>query len=218
MIFLTGCDKNTEWQLPWFIHNFRAHSEATIHVADFGMTEEMSAFAHANFDAVHVLPEFEAAGGWFNKIAAMMHMANYGEQPYCWLDTDCQVMRKPDSISRFIEPNKLTMVIDHPWSTRRPEMGVWYNSGVVGFYGKANILGHWRNHCQKNNFRGDQEGLHDLLGGDLMRKAALIADAPHRYNTLRLDIIDNNVPDNPVIMHWTGAKGNDEIREQMKSL
>ena len=102
MIFLTGCDKNTEWQLPWFIHNFRTHSEATIHVADFGMTEEMSAFAHANFDAVHVLPEFESGGGWFNKIAAMMHMATYGEQPYCWLDTDCQVMRKPDGISRFI--------------------------------------------------------------------------------------------------------------------
>jgi hypothetical protein len=45
----------------------------------------------------------------------------------------------------------------------------------------------------------------------------MIADVPHRFNVLRIDHIDNNVPSNPVIMHWTGEKGNDEIRGQMKS-
>ena len=36
--FLTGCDDKTEWQLPWFMDNFRQHNqEAKIVLADFGM-------------------------------------------------------------------------------------------------------------------------------------------------------------------------------------
>jgi hypothetical protein len=68
----------------------------------------------------------------------------------------------------------------------------------------------------KKEHRGDQEVLHAMIGGDAMRKMMMIADAPHRFNVLRLDHIDNNVPNNPVIMHWTGEKGNLEIRKQMK--
>ena len=37
--FVTGCDDNTEWQLPWFMDNFRQHNqEAKIVLADFGMS------------------------------------------------------------------------------------------------------------------------------------------------------------------------------------
>ncbi len=25
-IILTGCDKNTEWQLPWFVENFKKYA------------------------------------------------------------------------------------------------------------------------------------------------------------------------------------------------
>jgi len=43
-----------------------------------------------------------------------------------------------------------------------------------------------------------------------------IAEAPHKYNVLRLDTLQNRVPKKPVIMHWTGHKGKDEIRRQIK--
>ena len=48
-------------------------------------------------------------------------------------------------------------------------------------------------------------------------KITYIKDLPHKYNVLRIDIDDNNVPKNPVIIHWTGSKGKDEIRRQINA-
>jgi hypothetical protein len=79
------------------------------------------------------------------------------------------------------------------------------------------MLTTWKNEAAKGNYVGDQEALHGYIAGDLMRRISTVAEAPHKYNVLRLDLLDNNVPKNPVIMHWTGQKGNLEIRKQMTS-
>ena len=63
--------------------------------------------------------------------------------------------------------------------------------------------------------RGDQEVLHYMLGGDPLRELTHINVMPKLYNTLRLDINDKTAPVNPKIMHWTGAKGKDKIKEMM---
>ena len=57
-----------------------------------------------------------------------------------------------------------------------------------------------------------------MIGGDAMKRASIISEAPHRYNVLRIDFIDKNVPDNPVIVHHTGAKGKQTIRKQMHNV
>ena len=44
-VFLTGCDNNTEWQLPWFVHNYRKHNTIPLVLADFGMSKEARAIA-----------------------------------------------------------------------------------------------------------------------------------------------------------------------------
>ena len=69
--------------------------------------------------------------------------------------------------------------------------------------------------CPDSAFQlsGDQEALHAIIGGDPMRKMMMLELAPHRFNVLRIDHIDNTVPKNPVIMHWTGEKGKDEIED-----
>ena len=36
-VFMTGCDHNTEWQLPWFIENFERYNDTKLVIADFGM-------------------------------------------------------------------------------------------------------------------------------------------------------------------------------------
>ena len=212
--FLTGCDKNTEWQLPWFIDNYSNHTKTPLIIADFGMSEEMltsvSSFAHRIITC--------KANGWFSKIEAMLEAAHQEFNRVCWLDTDCQVMANPKGIFNYVVHNKLTMVKDHPWTKRRPENGDWHNTGVVAFEGRPPTLRQWMSVADKKEHRGDQEVMHAMIGGDAMRKMMMIADAPHRFNVLRLDHIDNNVPENPVIMHWTGEKGKDEIRRQMNSL
>lgn len=209
--FLTGCDSNTEWQLPWFVKNFHHHCDEDLVIADFGMTERMLEFAQEN--SVQVMKC--KSNGWFTKVEAMLKLRTLYQGSYCWLDTDCEVRADPSSIFNWVEPNKLTMVIDHPWSKRRPEMGHWYNSGVVAFQNSPLILEQWYAECKTGRHVGDQEALHSLLGGDLMQKTIHICEAPHKFNVLRIDIIDNNVPKNPVIMHWTGQKGKLEIKKQI---
>jgi len=105
------------------------------------------------------------------------------------------------------------MVEDRPWSSRRPEMGAWYNSGVVLIEGIPLVLRDWERECINNPTQGDQEVLYLLMEGNAIKKLGAINPLPHEYNTLRLDYIDKIDVKNPKIVHHTGEKGNNVIRE-----
>ena len=222
--FLTGCDKNTEWQLEWFLRNLQKNTDTKTVVGDFGMSPEAREWCEKYFDYVVDVN----AEGWFAKVELMWMMkSTFGNGQYCWLDTDCQVMADPDGIFNFVEENKLTVVVDHPWTeggspwTPQGNCGPWYNSGVVAFEIKdlnlPVIFQNWRTEVrEEGKHRGDQEALYFLLNLGEMNRVVHIAEAPHKYNVLRLDTLQNRVPKKPVIMHWTGHKGKDEIRRQIK--
>ena len=38
--FMTGCDQNTEWMLPWFIENYKKHNDTPLTVMNFGMSNQ----------------------------------------------------------------------------------------------------------------------------------------------------------------------------------
>ena len=46
------------------------------------------------------------------------------------------------------------MVEDRPWSSRMPEMGAWYNSGVVLIEGIPLVLRDWERECINNPTQG----------------------------------------------------------------
>ena len=46
-------------------------------------------------------------------------------------------------------------------------------------------------------------------------KMSIIEPLPHKYNTLRLDYVDNIAVKNPLIVHHTGKKGKEVIKEQI---
>lgn len=198
-IFITGCDSNTRWMLPWFEQNFRRHNPgAILHVYDFDK-------------------EFLSESGWFKKPAAMLDAARRASK-VCWLDTDCEVRTNIENIFGYIVSNKLSMVEDSPWSMRRGE--TWHNSGVVAFQGRPGILREWVMQVKNlkdvpNKMFGDQDVLHGILRAELNRMV-YIRSLPKKFNTLRLDLTDNSAPENISIMHWTGAKGKEEIKRQMK--
>jgi hypothetical protein len=48
---------------------------------------------------------------------------------------------------------------------------------------------------------------------DPLTRLSNITTLPNRYNVLRLQHIDNTLPKNPLIQHWTGHKGKDHIRK-----
>ena len=222
-IILTGCDKNTEWQLPWFVENFKkfcAGTDCKLAIADFGMTTDAYMMAHIDADFVI---DFEGEGGWFNKVRLFNYTYSFfgADANICWLDTDCELKRCPHNIFNFIEENKLTMVVDHPWTengspwTPQGNFGPWYNTGVVGYIGRPLILFPWMKECESGNHRGDQEALYYILNQDPGARFTHITEGPATYNMLRLDVAQNRGPDDPIVMHWTGHKGKEEIKRQM---
>lgn len=197
-LFITGCNKSHAWMLPWFKENFYKHNpDAELIVFDFDTL-------------------FTDLQGWFKKPAVMIHASTMAEK-VCWIDTDCEVLGNIEGIFNYVKPNQIAMALDQPWTTRRSNRGNWYNSGVVAYQGVPAVLSEWNRFIvQKLTTEvGDQEVLNWMLDGDTLRELTHIAHLPRIYNTLRLDVIDNTVPPNHKIMHWTGKKGKDIIKEKM---
>lgn len=205
--FLTGCDEKTEWQLPWFIERYKKHNDTPLVIANFGLSTDGLLFAKSHAHSIINLSEHSGAG-WFLKPMAMLHSPS---KETVWIDTDCEVRGDISPIFDHIESDKLLMGVDHPWTKRSGSK--WHNSGVVGFRGKPTILKRWRNRIQEVRGRGDQEVLFSMLNE--ITKMTYITDLPHKYNVLRIDLIDKTQPDEIAVMHWTGEKGKMEIRRQM---
>ena len=196
-LFITGYDSNTVWMLDWFLKNFNENSDTPILTYDF---DDFSA-------------PVQNAKNWFKKPFAMLDAVSKVDK-VCWLDIDMHIKQNIDGIFDHVEPNKLAMVEDVPWSRRRGQK--WHNSGVVAFQGKPQILRDWASEIALNPIVGDQEVLHSMLKSPLKRMIH-ITDLPREYNTLRIDFIDGTNPNNPKIVHWTGAKGKEEIKKMMLS-
>lgn len=204
--FITGCDKRTEWMLEWFVNNYKKHNDAPMIFANFGVSDEMleKIYQEKMFHAVVNLSKAPEEG-WFKKPLAMY---NCPAKDKIWLDTDCEIKANLDEMFDLLEPNKLSMVKDHPWTKRRGE--VWHNSGVVGIIGKPKILQDWMIEIRNRPTVGDQETLHAMLNPIL--KIRYINELPHKYNVLRIDLIDGKETQDAAIIHWTGRKGKDHIK------
>lgn len=214
--FLTGCDENTSWQLPWFIQNYFGLNDTHLYVCDFGMEREMVDYVNGLDYNITLIETKSNAKGWFKKPLAMLQVAELSHKS-CWIDTDCEVFADISDIFDYTSINKISMCEDRPWTKRRGHHGVWYNSGVVAFEGKPNILKVWAEQCINNPIQGDQETLYAMMGGDEIMKMSIISPLPHGYNTLRLDYQDGIAVKNPMIVHHTGAKGKNYIKEMIQS-
>jgi len=105
-VFFTGCDRNTEWQLEWFVKNYQKHNDTPLVFVDFGVSSEMrNSPLFLQFSEVYTAPKV-AAGGWFHKPATMKMIGEiYSEA--CWLDTDIHILGDMSGIFDYVEKNKL---------------------------------------------------------------------------------------------------------------
>lgn len=212
-LVLTGCDEKTEWQLPWFIENYYKTNTLPLAIADFGMSADMNKRIRnhpAVFCVMGLNPDEEnLLKGWFLKPAAMLKAPG---RSVVWVDTDCEVKSDMTPLFNMLQPNKLNMVKDNPWVKRRGEL--WFNSGVVGFINKPEILSKWFLAIKENAEVGDQEVLHSMLNP--ITQMTYINELPNEWNVLRLQTEADGY-DGPVkIMHWTGRKGNERIEGLIK--
>jgi hypothetical protein len=201
-LFITGCDSSTRWQLPWFEKHFKTYNpDANLYVFDFDTM-------------------FPDLTGWFKKTAALIAASKIAKS-VCWLDTDCKVVDNIEDVFDYVEPNKIAIAQDQPWTTRRQE--TWHNTGVVAFGSLPRIVYDWaievenidQGFINKHTGFGDQDVLHALLNTN-MRRAFEVTTLPKMFNTLRIDYIDGTVPDKVKVIHYTGHKGNLQIKEQIE--
>lgn len=210
--FLTGCDSNTEWMLPWFISQYNKHNNTPLILADFGISAQMKAqLPQLN---LHTVITIDKAIGWFKKPSAMIEAAKHATN-VCWVDTDVHVLGNLIGIFSYIETEKLAMCEDRGWSKRRGEK--WHNSGVVAFRNVPRILEEWAKMCNSayETSQGDQEILHEMVCETPLKRVQYISDVPNIYNWLRLDLLDNIDTPDKLAMHWTGYKGKLQIKKMM---
>lgn len=209
--FITGCDKNTEWMLPWFVEKYHKHVSVPLVFADFGCTPQaitlMEGYASTILEMSHL-----GLDGWFKKPQTILEVSRLSLE-CCWIDTDFEILGDMGKVFDFIEPNKLNMVEDKPWSKRRGEE--WHNSGIVGVKGTPEILNRWSEATYKNPQIGDQEILHSILKTPLDR-VIYINTLPNEFNWLRIQLLDGQDSNKKLAIHWTGRKGKMEIKKQME--
>lgn len=209
--FLTGCDENTEWMLKWWWNEYSKHNDIPVLFANFGVSEKTLQWAYQTFDdVINITPHPDK--NWFLKPKAM-EVASWSAKKICWIDTDCQVLRRISTIFNYSQPNKLGMVQDLPWTKRRGS--VWHNSGVVLFEGCPQILKDWKKAIDNSPTVGDQEVLHLMMGDDALKRRVYIEDLPNIYNWLRIQLLDGHDSSKKKIVHWTGHKGKQQIRKMI---
>lgn len=206
--FITGCDEQHAWMIPWFIKNYRKYNDTPIVFANFGLSDISYRIVYDNFNAIIDMSKIKEKG-WFKKPRSMLYSPSVKT---VWLDLDCEVLENIEDIFDKLERNKLNMVEDKPWSKRRGEL--WHNSGVVGFIDKPIILHQWCQEVHDEPNVGDQEVLHSMLNP--ITKLTYINDLPNEYNVLRLQLDHDGYKGKKKIIHWTGQKGKDRIRSMMK--
>lgn len=212
--FLTGCDKETEWMLDWWLKEYYRHNDTPVIFANFGLSETMLSYVKSIFDTViNLKPHYEK--GWFLKPEAMVKASKLAGK-VCWIDTDCHVLTDISGVFDHTVPNKLSMAEDKPWSARRGS--TWHNSGVVAFEGCPPVLKDWMMRVHMKPMVGDQEVLHEMMGDDPLRRHIYIEDLPNEYNWLRIQLMrdEQDSPDKKIV-HWTGQIGKKHIKELIRN-
>tara|TARA_A100001035_G_scaffold109306_1_gene85587 strand:+ start:970 stop:1629 length:660 start_codon:yes stop_codon:yes gene_type:complete len=212
--FVTGCDANTEWMLPWFMRRYKQFNKLPIMFADFGISEEAMKYVDEHFDLI-INMKTVVDKGWFKKPKTMINASKHSEYT-CWIDTDFEILDELESIFNYVEPHRIAMVEDKPWTKRRSPNLPYYNSGIVAFHECPQILHQWAWHVENNPQVGDQETLHAMWDSPLSQRI-YITDVPNEYNWLRLQLEhDNQNSSRKKAIHWTGQKGKDRIKGMIK--
>ena len=214
--FLTGCDKTTEWMLPWFLENYCKYNNTPLIFANFGVSKDcLKAIKDKSSSnpIKHTIDMTKVEDkGWFKKPKSMIEASTLSKYT-CWIDTDFEILSDMSSVFNYVEENRLSMVEDKPWSKRSGE--TWHNSGIVAFKDSPQILRDWAENITKVNLRGDQEVLHSMLRIHPLQRMIYITDLPNEYNWLRVQLLDGQNSVKKKAIHWTGIKGKDHIRSLM---
>ncbi len=203
--FLTGVDSNYEDLLPWWVDNVRKHNpNSRIVIANFGMSAYWNfEWCKHNVDET-IGPMIHSKCAWFHKPGSILELK---DKSVAWLDIDCEVVAPCEDIWDLVPTGMIGLTRD--WIREN-----WWASGVIVVNDRPKLLSEWHNFLIKeaDNIRGDQEGLYLMVG---VKPHEDIQELPQEYQWLRLSLVRGNDSSTKRIIHWTGPKGKEYIRNTL---
>lgn len=209
--FVTGCDRNYEWAIPWWYKNYIRHNkDYKLIFVNLGMSDKALNWCKTKGEILDINYNFHKA--WFCKPVVLRSIPyEYG----IWIDMDCEVRKSLNALITYSNYG-FAVTIDKYAKSFCGGMQNPVATGVVGCNKNNEILIEWEQKTLEasKDFRGDQEVLNHILKKRKMGRKRYkdIAIMPKEMQWLRLDG-DNK---NAAIMHWTGPAGDEIIKKQIK--
>ena len=141
--------------------------------------------------------------GWFHKLHCVI---NAPEKRVAWLDIDCEILTDISDVFDLVPPDTIGL-------TRDIVRGNWWATGVIVVNDSPNLLNLWDMRLQKNDgVRGDQEALYDMINTNPHEQ---IIELPQDYQWLRLSFRKGRDSPTKKVIHWTGPKGKEYIKQNL---
>ena len=207
-MIITGVDHSHEDLLEWWLKNVYKHHNYNVEVGvmDFGMSPALRGRLEDNYPATFSRPFNGTKArkiGWFYKVQAVMDCPS---KSVCWLDVDCEILTDISDVYNLVPPGMIGL-------TRDWVRGNWWATGVIVVNDRPSLLEHWDRRLNADDgIRGDQEALYELVGN---KEHEQIQELPQDYQWLRISL--NKGKDSPTkkVIHWTGPRGKEFIRETL---
>lgn len=210
---LIGTDTNQQEMTWYWLQRFKELCpDIPVQLANFGTTSlfREDVIENCLVDEILHIDGGKDRKAWFKKPAAMMSSKS---ETTLWLDTDTEILSDISDIFDLAQDDKLGLVRDQYYC--RVDRAQ-FNTGLVLFKGKPQLLRDWAETIEHSNMRGDQEVLHAYLSkSGQFDSHPNVYTLPDKYNYVRLEY--EKVPDlNDLrVIHWTGPKGKRVIMEKL---
>jgi len=203
--FIIGVDNVQEWMIPWWYDNFvKQNSQYNLSIFNFGMSQKALDYCDSISEIIDLKDNYDST--WFKKPIAIKKIHKRYEN-IVWVDIDCEIRSDIGKLFNFAQKGFAVTIDTHAWFCRNPQA---LATGVIAVAKSNKVLKKWIEMIEKHshNFRGDQEVLNDIV---LREGRDGITIIPSIWQGLRCagDKKGNK------IMHWTGPKGKDIIKQQM---
>jgi len=233
---IVGCDCNQEWLLPWWWEHYTRFNSYPVAFIDFGMSKTAAAWCRekgqylilpSSSPLKEVAPQIKeqwenrlGSGIWHFRPALFKKPLAFLQSPFplsCWIDLDCEIRGNLEPLFSSLALGTEIALVREPEYVQEKDRSqnlnfpdeISYNSGVVAFRQRAEILEAWAKTALNDNqaYISDQ----NALSRAIYLHSPRLVELPNIYNW---QICQGANPE-AIIIHYI-ASWKLEILKQLK--